>query len=129
MKQSYAHDIFLAEEIGLSVARNIKIPSSSDVIVKTEETRPTTASIINHNLHEANKWYEIKLSRNLRNWQIRCRSNQNICYSYSPTHQNYFTLSSGDVLSSDTSPNADLNAIYVMCETAGVIVEVEVWEK
>ena len=84
MKQSYAHDIFLAEEIGLSVARNIKIPSSSDVIVKTEETRPTTASIINHNLHDANKWYEIKLPREAITWQMTARGNNEINYSFSP---------------------------------------------
>ncbi len=101
----------------------------SQGVVKTQEVRPTTAHMINHHLNNANQWYEIKLSRNLKNWQIRCRGEYDLLYSYSPAHQNYFTLSSGDVLSSDTSPNADLNAIYVMCETSGVVVEMEIWEK
>ena len=127
---SYIEQIFLAEEIGLSVARNIKIPTQTqEVVVKTEETRPTTASMINHNLNNANQWYEIKLSRNLVTWQIRARGEHDLLYSYSPAHQNYFTLSSGDTLSSDTSPNTDINAIYVMCETAGVVVEMECWNK
>lgn len=104
-------------------------PPLSQGIVKTEEIRPTTASMINHNLHNANQWYEIKLSRDLVTWQLRCRTNHDIRYSYSPTHQNYFTLSSGDVLSSDTSPNTDINAIYVMCETAGVVIELETWNR
>lgn len=97
--------------------------------LKTQETPPTSADILNHHLNEANKWYEIKLPRDLITWQIRCRTNQDILYSYSPTHQNYFTLSAGDVLSSDTSPNTDINAVYVMCETAGVVCELEFWKR
>lgn len=126
---SYKKAVFLAEEIGREVARNISIPSQPEVIVKTEETRPTTAHQINYHLNEANKWYQISLGRNLITWQMRARGDYDLLYSYSPTHQNYFTLSSGNVLSSDTSPNDDLNAIWVMCETANVIVELEGWQK
>lgn len=97
--------------------------------VNVKEIIPTTAHIINHNLHNANEWYEVKLSHKLVTWQIRARGNHEIKYSYSPTHQTWMSLSAGDVLSSDTSPNADLNAIWVSCETQNVIVELECWQK
>ena len=118
---------FLAEEI----SRNISIPppTTQEVVIKTEEVRPTTATMINHHLNNANQWYEIKLPRDTITWQIRARGEYDLLYSFSPTHQTYFTLSSGDTLSSDTSPNEDINAIYVMCETAGVIAELEIWRR
>ncbi len=125
---SYGEQAFLAEEIGREVARNISIPSSPDVIIKTEEVRPTTASIINHHLNNANEWYTIKLDRNLVTWQLRCRDYYDVLYSYSPTHATYFSLKSGEVLSADVSPNKDINSIFVMCETP-TIVELECWTK
>lgn len=97
--------------------------------IRTQERPPKTADILNHNLNEANRWYEIKLPKELITWQIRCRSNQDILYSYSPTHTTYFTLRSGEVLSADTSPNRTLNAVWVMCETAGIIIELEFWKR
>ncbi len=126
---SFKHDVFLAEEIGREVAKNISIPSQPDTVIKTEETRPTTASIINHHLNNANQWYEIKLPRDAITWQLRCRNDYNVLYSYSPTHTTYFTLRSGEVLSADTSPNAEINAVYLMCETAEVVCELEVWRR
>ncbi len=126
---SYAEQIFLAEEI----ARQIKIPTNSlpptQEPIKVEDLPPTTVDILNHHLNEANKWYEIKLSRNLITWQIRARQDVDIRYSYSPTHTTYFTLKSAEVLGADTSPNTDLNAIYVMSETAGTIIELEFWKR
>lgn len=97
--------------------------------VNVKEIIPTTAHVINHNLHEANKWYEIKLSHNLVTWQIRARGNHEIKYSYSPTHQTFMTLGSGEVLSADVSPNAELNAVYVMSEKGNIVVELETWTK
>ena len=104
-------------------------PIQKEVIVKTEESRPTTAHIINHHLNNANTWYEIKLPRDLITWQFKARGNYELLYSYSPAHENYMTLTIGDVLSADTSPNKNINAIYVMCQTAGVIAELEVWRR
>ena len=97
--------------------------------LNVKEIIPTTAHIINHNLHDANKWYEIKLSRNLVTWLIRARGNHEIKYSYSPTHQTWRTLASGEILSADVSPNAELNAVYVMSEEGGIVVELETWTK
>ncbi len=120
----------LAEEIGKEVARNISYPPiQPEIVVKTEETRPTTASIINHHLNNANQWCEIKIPQDVVTWQIKARGNYELLYSYSPTHQTYMTLVVGNVLSADTAPNTDINAVYVMCETAGVIVELEIWRK
>ena len=126
---SYAEQAFLAEEIGREVARNIKIPSQPDVILRTEETRPTKASIINHNLHEANKWYEIKLPKDAITWAITTRGHHEIQYSYSPTHQTYRTLRAGESLEADTAPNAEINAVYVMSEEGNVVAELEVWRR
>ena len=133
MNLSWPKTFVLGEEI----ARGIKI-DVGDIIVpeikipeplKTEETRPTTASIINHHLNNANQWYEIKIPQDVVTWQIKARGNYELLYSYSPTHQNYMTLVGGNVLSADTAPNTDINAVYVMCETARVIVELEIWRK
>ncbi len=101
----------------------------SKEVVKTEEVRPTTAHMINHNLHNANQWYEVKLPRDAITWQLRARGNHELSYSFSPTHQTYTTLSAGNVLNEDTSPDKTLNAIYVMCETTNVVAELEVWRK
>ena len=125
---SYSEQFVLAEEIGREVARNISVPSQPEVIVKTEETRPTISHIINHNLHNANQWYEVKLSKNLRSWQLRVRGNHELSYSFSPTHQTYMTLSAGNVLSEDTSPNVNINAIYVMSTEGDVVCELECWD-
>jgi len=122
---SYAEQIFLAEEIG----RQIVIPPQPDIVVKTEEVRPTTAHIINHNLNTANTWYEIKLPRDAITWQLKARGNYELLYSYSPTHQTYMTLVRGQTISSDTAPNEEINAIYVMCETSNVVAELEVWRR
>ena len=100
-----------------------------ETLMKTEERPPKTADILNHNLTNANKWYEIKLPRDLITWQIRSRQDVDIFYSYSPTHITYFTLRSGEVLGADTSPNTDINAVYVMSETAGTIIELEFWKR
>jgi hypothetical protein len=125
---SYAEQVFLAEEIGREVARNIPQPQLPQE-VKTEEIRPTTAHIINHNLNNANTWYEIKLPQDAITWQLKARGNYELLYSYSPTHQTYMTLTKGDVLSADTSPDKNINAVYVMCNTAGVVAELEVWRR
>ena len=123
MELSWAKTIVSAEESGGFKS------SQQQQVVKTLETPPTTAHIINHNLNVANRWYEIKLFRDLITWQIRCRSNQDIFYSYDPSHQTFMTLRAGEVLSADTSPNSDLNAIWVSCATSGVVAELEVWRK
>jgi len=142
---SYAKTIILAEEIAnnLKTSPQLIQPSQSskqdkgpfsippipkEPTVNTEEKAPTTPHIINHNLNDADRWYEVKLSRNLVTWQLRCRENYDISYSYSPTHQTYMTLSAGNVLSADTSPNSNINAVYVMCENQ-TIVELECWTK
>ncbi len=73
--------------------------------------------------------YNHTLTLNAGTWQIRARQGVDIQYSYSPTHVTYFTLKSGEVLGADTAPNTDINAVYVMCETAGTIVELEFWKR
>ncbi len=100
---------------------------NSQRVVATEEVRPTTSHIINHNLHNANQWYEIKFPRDAITWQIRARGKYDLLYSHSPAHQTYFTLTSQNVLTSDTSPDADINAIFIMCETSEAVVELEIW--
>lgn len=97
--------------------------------INVKELIPTTAHIINHNLHNANEWYEIKLSRNLVTWAITVRGSHEIQYSYSPAHQTYRTLRSGEILEADTSPNKTLNAIYVMSTEGNVVCELECWTK
>ncbi len=111
-----------------TLIKEIKQKFTEPPPVKVRETPPTTADIINHHLNEANKWYEIKLSRQLLTWQIRCRDDYDIHYSYSPTHTTYFTLKSAEVLGADVSPNSDINAIYVMCEHS-TIIELETWTR
>ena len=112
-------------------SQTVYIPQHSQIKepMKTQESPPKTADILNHHLNEANRWYEIKLDRNLLTWQIRARQNVDILYSYSPTHATYFTLRSGEVLGADVSPNKDINAVYVMSATAGTIIELEFWKR
>ena len=97
--------------------------------VNVKEIIPTKAHIINHNLHNANEWYEIKLPRDVVVWSITVRGSHEINYSYSPTHQTYRTLRAGESLEADTSPNAEISAVYVMSTEGNVVVELEVWRK
>lgn len=96
--------------------------------VATEETRPIWPHIINHNLTEANRIYEIKIPREgLRVWSLRCRDDVNIHYSFEPSFSTYMTLDSGETVNQDTSPNKSIYAIYVRCATPNVTVELELW--
>lgn len=97
--------------------------------VNVKEIIPTTAHIINHNLNEANRWYEIRIPRDVVTWAITVRGSHEIRYSYSPTHQTYRTLRAGEILEADTSPSDTLNAVWVVSEEGGVVVELEVWRK
>lgn len=97
--------------------------------INVKEIIPTKADILNHNLHDANKWYEIKLPRDLVTWAITVRGSHEIKYSYSPSHQTYRTLRAGEILEADTSPDAEINAIYVMSEEGDVVCELEIWRK
>ena len=122
---SYAEQAFLAEEI----ARQIKIPTNSLLVqepVKTEEKRPTTAHIINHHI-KANVWIEIKLPRDMEAWQMSCRDNYEIQYCFEPSASTYKTLRVGSIVSEDTSPNKDINAVYVRC-VHDTIIEIELWK-
>ena len=122
---SYAESVFMAEEI----ARQIKIPSSLPTTqepVKTEEARPTTAHIINHSI-KANIWTEIKFPRDLEAWQMSCRDNFEIQYCFEPSASTYKTLRAGAIVSEDTSPNKDINAVYVRCASS-TIIEIELWK-
>ncbi len=132
MNQSYVHDIFMAEEIsrgikidvGDVITPEIKIPE----FTKTEETRPTWPHIINHNLTEVNKIYEIKIPREgLRVWSLRCRNKVDIQYSFEPSFSTYMTLGSGETVNQDTAPNTSIYSIYVRSATANVTVELELW--
>ena len=121
----------MSEEILVNEIKGKKGPKSqqTDTAINVKEIIPTTAHIINHNLHDADKWYEIKLPRDIVTWAITVRGSHEIQYSYSPTHQNYRTLRASEILEADTSPNAEINAIYVMSEEGGVVVELECWRK
>ena len=128
---SYAEQLFLAEEIG----RQIKIKSSQSLTsqsssqtminppINVKEMRPTTAHIINHHV-KADTWTEIKFPRNAKAWQMSCRDNFNIEYCFEPSASTYKTLRAGAIVSEDTSPNTDINAVYVRCANA-TIVEIE----
>lgn len=125
---SFAEQIFLAEEIGKELARNIQIPQNQEVVTKTEEKRPRYPHIINYLINEANRWYEIKLPREgVKAWQLRCREDYNINYCFEPSASTYMTLSSGATLSQDTAPEG-IHSIYVRCATANVTIELEVWK-
>lgn len=96
-------------------------------VVETEEIRPTRPHIINHVLNEADRWYEIRLPVDAITWQLRARGNYDLLYSFEPSHATYMTLTRGDTLTEDTAPHMGIKSIYVMCETAGVTSELEVW--
>ncbi len=96
-------------------------------IVATEEIRPTRPHLINHYLRNANQWYEIRLPTDAVVWQLKARGNYDILYSFEPSHSTYITLVRGSVLNENTAPNMSIRSIYVMCETAEVTVELEVW--
>ncbi len=120
---TWAEQTFLAEEI----ARQIKIPHPPiQEPVKTEEARPTAAHMINHNI-KANVWTEIKLPRDMEAWQMSCRDDYDILYCFEPSASTYKTLKSGAIVSQDTSPNTDINAVYVMC-AYDTIIEIELWK-
>lgn len=95
---------------------------------KTEETRPTRPHIINHSLTNANQWYEIRLPKDVITWQLKARGDYEIFYSFEPSHVTYMTLPSGSVLTENTAPNKSIRSVYVSCATAGVVVEIEMWE-
>jgi len=129
---SYAEQVFGAEEIARQI-KNGMVPQPNGDFVKTEEIRPKSPQIINHNLTNANQWYELKIPINVVTWQIRCREDYDILYSYSPTHTTFFTLKGGEVLSADTAPKdieqSEFGSVFVMCETAGAIIELEFWQR
>lgn len=93
----------------------------------TEEVRAELPHHINHHLNQANRWYEIKFERNLRNWMIRCRNHFNLDYAFVPSPITWFTLDSGTILSEDSSPQG-IQAIYVRCSQP-TIVELELWRQ
>lgn len=133
MKQSYAHDVFMAEEIARGIKIDVIVPEIKlPEPVKTEEIRPKTPYIINHNLTYANRWYELKIPVNAVVWQITVRGNHEIQYSYSPTHQTFRTLRAGEVLSADTAPKdieqSEYGSIFVMSEEGNVVCELEYWQ-
>jgi len=96
-------------------------------VVETEEVRPTKPHIVNHYLSSANQWYEIQLPIDTVTWQLKTRGNYDLLYSFEPTHSTYMTLVRGSVLTENTAPNMSIKSIYVMCETAGIDVELELW--
>ena len=71
--------------------------------------------------------YEIKLEHDIVTWQLKARGNHEIFYCFEPSHATWMSLVAGDVLSEDTVPNRSIYAVYVMSETAGVVVEMEIW--
>jgi len=102
------------------------VPSHS---VPTREKSPKTSHVINHHLNNAGQWYEVKIEPDIVSWQLRARGDHEIYYAFEPTHYSYMTLLAGDSLNEDTVPNKDINAVYVMSNDAGTIVEMECWYK
>ncbi len=137
MNLSWPQTFVLGEEIARGIKSEIRDAIVPEVKlpepVITEEIRPKSPQIINHNLTNANQWYELKIPINVSVWQIRCRTNNDILYSYSPTHQTFRTLIAGEVLSADTAPKdieqSEYGSIFVTCATTGVVVELEYWQK
>ncbi len=122
----------ISEEIFIKEIKGEKEELSQATLtspVNVKEIIPTTAHIVNHNLNEADKWYEIRIPRDVVTWAITIRGSYEVKYSYSPTHQTYRTLRAGEILEADTAPSHTLNAIWVMSEDGGVVVELEVWKK
>ncbi len=128
---AYSEQVFLSEEIARQIKNGMAPPDNG--FVKTEEIRPKTPSIINHNLTNSGQWYEIKIPVNVVVWSITIRGNHEIQYSYSPTHQTYRTLRAGEVLEADTAPKdieqTEYGSIFVMSEEGGVVVELEFWQR
>ena len=137
MNLSWPQTFVLGEEIARGIKSEIRDAIVPEVKlpepVMTEEIRPKTPYIINHNLTNANQWYELKIPVNAVTWQIRCRTDNDILYSYSPTHATYFSLKAGEILSADTAPKdieqSEYGSIFVMCETARVVAELEYWQR
>ncbi len=123
---SFAESIIIAEEI----TRNIKIPSQKqEVVIKTQEKRPQHPHIVNYSVHEANRWYEIKLPRlGVLAWNLRLREEYNINYCFEPSASTFMTLSLGASLSQDTAPEG-IHSIYIRCATADVTIELELWRE
>jgi len=96
-------------------------------VTRTEEIRPTSPHIVNHNLNQANTWYEIRIPKDVRTWQMQARGDYDMYYSFEPSHSTYMTLASGAVLSESTAPNMSIRSIYVMSGTSGALVELEMW--
>lgn len=109
-----------------TVTPNINVFSANNPI-ETIEKRSDQSHIINHHLNTAGRWYEIKLEPDIKAWQLKARGEYELLYAFEPTHANYMTLNAGETLFADTVPDRDINAIYVMCDDAGIIVEMEVW--
>ena len=108
--------------------KTVYVPqNNSQEIVATEEIRPTRPHLINHYLRNANQWYEIRLPTDAVVWQLKARGNHDLLYSFEPSHSTYITLVRGSVLNENTAPNMSIRSIYVMCETAEVTAELEVW--
>ena len=126
---SFAKDIFLAEEIGKEISRNIKIPQqTNEVVIKTEEKRPRYPHTINYLIHEANRRYEIKFPiEGVKAWNLRCREDNDINYCFESSASTFITLSAGATLSQDTAPEG-VHSIYVRCATANVTIELEIWK-
>jgi hypothetical protein len=94
---------------------------------ETAEIRPKSPHIVNPILTTAGEWYEISFPPEVVTWQLRARGDYDMYYSYDPSHATYMTLNAGQVVSEDTMPNKGIRAIYVMCNTANAVAEVEVW--
>jgi len=121
---SWPQVAFLAEELKKGHHNVIK---KEEKPVLTEEKAPVYSHIINHHLNEAGKWYEIKLEHDIVTWQLKARGDYELKYAFDPTHSTFMTLASGAVLTEDTVPNREIDALYVMCETADVVAELEIW--
>ncbi len=126
---SWAKVAFLSEEIGRQIGGSLNglLEKGEKEPVLTSEKSPVYSHIINHNLTKANHWYEIKLEHDIVTWQLKARGNFELNYCFEPSHATYVSLQKGAVLSEDTVPDRSIDAIYVMCETAGVVMEMEIW--
>lgn len=105
----------------------IKATEKEGEFVRTYERRPKRGLVENYHLNDPNTWYKIEIPHNILVWSLRLRQEQNLHYTYEPSHATYMTLNAGETLSEDTSPNRGIRAIYVQCDTANSIAEFEVW--